>query len=147
MPNKNENIQSIKTRIEAFCKSFDTKDWVSLRECLAETVFTDYASFRGTKPGNSSSGEFVMLRKNGLRNLTTKHLTNNFQITFSEQQATCHCDFVIQRFDTEGSHFHSYGHYIFLLAKIKSSWKITSIKQVVIRNEGDASIHGAFQKN
>lgn len=146
MSDKNETVQCIKNIIETFCKAFDSKDWTSLSQCLAETIFTDYSSFRGTKPGNICSAEFIELRKKGLHDLTTRHLTNNFQIAFSELRATCHCDFAIQRFDNREKYFHSYGHYIFLLSKIESIWKITSMKQVVVRNEGDASIHGAFQK-
>lgn len=146
MTDKNENIQSIKNRIETFCRAFDAKDWTSMSECLSANIFADYSSFRGTKPGNITSGEFIELRKYGLHGLTTKHLTNNYQITFGELQATCHCDFVIQRFDQKGKYLHSYGHYIFLLSKIESSWQITSVKQLVLRNEGDSSIHGAFRK-
>jgi|HubBroStandDraft_5_1064220.scaffolds.fasta_scaffold378527_1 hypothetical protein len=141
---KKETIGLIKKTIEKFCESFDKKDWMMMNECLMENIYVDYSSFRKTTPGNISAKEFIELRKTGLQHLTTKHQTNNFQITFNNEQATCECDFVIQRFDDSGKYFHSYGHYTFLLSEKNDACKIESITQVVLKNEGDSAIHGAF---
>lgn len=129
--------------IEQFRESFDTKNWSKMSACLFDEIFADYSTLRGTKLFLKNS-EYITLRKNGLRNLTTDHLYANHKVTLIQDRALCECEFTIKRFNKEGTdYFHSYGKYFFELMKKGDDWKIMKITQIVHKSEGNHSIHGA----
>lgn len=139
------NAKPIKT-LKNFALSFDNKDWELMNKCLCQEIWIDYSSFRGEEPKLIHKLEFIDLRKIGLQDLTTNHLFKNFKVQSKKKnQACCICDFEIQRFKTDQNDFyHSYGTYHFELIYTIDSWKIKKIKQLINKNEGNRTIHGAF---
>ncbi|MFK7907829.1 MAG: nuclear transport factor 2 family protein [Chitinophagales bacterium] len=136
----------IKT-LQQFATSFDTKNWTLMKACLADEIYTDYSSFRKTKPAIIKSTDYIALRKIGLENLRTHHSYADYEIEVNGEEIFCNCSFEIQRFSTLTNDFyHSYGKYEFELEEIGGEWKIVKIKQIVERNEGNPQIHGAFKK-
>lgn len=133
--------------LKKFAKSFDSKNWIGMEECLADVVFIDYSSFRKTKPSTISKFDYIELRKTGLENLNTFHDYFNYKMLYvNDNRSECNCDFVIKRFNKDNSDFfHSYGEYKFELEKIDDEWRIVKIIQIVAKNEGKANIHGAFK--
>jgi len=143
---KFENSTIIKL-IEDFCKSFDTKNWELMNNCLNAELVTDYESFRGTPKQNISSIKYIKKRKIGLKTLNTEHKTTEYLITKSTNEIKCHCKFEIRRFDLNSDKFlHSFGEYEFDLIEVNQALKIYKIKQTVKEIEGDKSIHGAFRE-
>jgi len=133
--------------IVRFGRALDDRDWAALRGCLAAELDTDYSSFRGTPPARLTADEFVALRRDGLAELVTQHLSTGHLVDITNDVAICRCDFVIRRWpaDVADQRFlHSYGCYTFVLRRIPRGWEITGITQAVRRNEGDPGIHGAF---
>ncbi len=139
-----------------FMRSFDEKDWDTMRACLADTVECDYASFRGTPPSAISRDDYVDQRKVALASLRTQHnLTNlsltNLSIDGSGIEVVATGNYAILRFhpDFDGSpdqFFHSYGQYRFTVSHHGDAWCIRSIEQRLLMNEGNRDLHGAFQK-
>ena len=134
--------------LEAFCKSFDEKDWKGMKNCLTDSIYVDYSSFRGKLPSFQTSEEYVALRKQGLQQLETIHINYNYLIeVFDNENSICICDFIIKRFTRDKKdYFHSYGNYVYCLKRVGSKWKISSIKQAVDKNEGNPEIHGALKE-
>lgn len=51
-----------------------------------------------------------------------------------------------RRFQGSREHyFHSYGHYLFVLKQDDNCWKISSITQTLLINDGNPKLHGAFK--
>jgi len=132
--------------IRKFNKSFDTKDWLLMRDCLAEKIEIDYESLRGTPKKITTSSKYISDRKKGLANLRTIHKSKDFEIRRFGDEIHCSCNFVIERYWLESEvYFHSYGVYKFVIKLINETLKIVKITQLVEKNEGDKKIHGAFQ--
>ena len=127
-----------------FFQSFDIKDWSIIRECLSDTVWTDYSSFRDVAPGNISGDRYVAQRKAALSALDMQHNFLNLRVDVNGETASGRCNYVIHRFDPMGpAYFHSYGRYEFGFQRISGDWRLARIRQVLLRNEGDPEIHGA----
>ncbi len=141
---------SVVATIHQFCRSFDRRDWSSLRSCLAATLWTDYSSFRGTPPARISAEEFVRFRQVGLAGLVTQHLSANHLVTSAGDQAQCRFDFVIRRWaesPKDPRFLHTSGYYEMVLQLVTPGsrrWVINSITQHALSNEGSRELHGAW---
>ena len=139
--------QHVAELISRFQRSFDQHDWLALRDCLDDEIFTDYSSFRGTDPSTVQADEYVELRQQALSNLLMQHHHSNLVITSrTDDRTSVSCNYQIYRFERDGDgHVHSFGSYDFGLVRRPEGWKICSIAQHLLKNEGDASIHGALR--
>lgn len=136
-----EESYNIHNLIARFANSFDSKDWDTLRDCLAEMVYTDYTDLRGTPPETVSNEAYVASRQQSLRDLTTHHLSGNYEVQHVDsQQATCRASMIIWRKAGEAQ-FTTHCLYIFRLKRLNSEWKIAGITQKVLWNEGNPAIH------
>lgn len=134
----NESIENV---LFKFANSFDLKAWQALEDTLMDTIECDYQDLRGISKTHLKS-EFVSLRKQALQHLKTQHLFSNLEITVQEDRATCQLSAVIFRQDNDGKQFNSHVMYHFYLVQLqKDEWRIKKIKQSVLWNEGDSSIH------
>lgn len=143
-----QDRQAIVEVITMFGQSIDRQDWGALRACLSPTLDTDYSSFRGTPPASLAADDFVDMRRTGLAGLATHHVSSGHLVQISGDTATCKCDFVIRRWfaDSKDARFlNSYGHYEYDLQSASGRWTIVGIKQIVTRNDGDLSLHGALR--
>lgn len=145
--------RSINDLLTRFFQGFDDKNWTMLRDCLCDEVFTDYSSFRGVPASTISSDVYVEQRRTALYTLDMQHNFLNLRIEVNaaaeRSTAAARCNYIVYRFHpsfdgTNDHYFHSYGHYIFAFAKIDGAWKISSIVQRLLRNEGNREIHGAM---
>jgi hypothetical protein len=136
-----EDRLKIQEVIAHFANSFDVKDWSGLEGCLTESLYTDYSDLRGTPPQNVSASEYVASRRESLDHLKLHHLVSNYEIDFeTSNSATCRASMIVWRKSDE-EEFTSHCFYIFQLTRLDSAWKISSIKQKVLWNEGTSSIH------
>ena len=127
--------------IARFANNFDRKDWNALADTLMETIECDYRDLRGTIE-TYSRDEYVQARKTALDALQTQHLFCNLDITLDESSATCQASAVIYRKNEQGLCFNSHALYVFELSPIPTGdWKIAKIKQNILWNDGDATIH------
>lgn len=129
-----------------FQRAFDQHDWAALRACLDDEIYIDYSSFRGTEPARVPADEYVALRRSALSDLLMQHNHSNLTLSLeSDDRASAACNYQIYRFERDGNrHFHSWGTYDFGLTQSSDGWKIGSITQHLIKNDGDPSIHGAM---
>ena len=133
--------QSIANVLFKFANSFDLKNWQDLENLMMDEVDCDYQDLRG-QSGVYSKEEYVNLRKQSLDHLKTHHLFSNLEIVSQEKQAFCKVSAIIYRKDMKGICFNSHVIYDFELMQLSTAnWKIKKIKQLVLWNEGDASIH------
>lgn len=138
-----EDTFKIQELIQRFANSFDLKDWDALLDCLADSVYTDYSDLRGTPPQTVSASDYVRSRQESLKNLTTHHLSGNYEVQYVDTlQAGCRTSMVIWRKSDEAQ-FTTHCIYMFRLRKIQSEWKIAGITQKVLWNEGNPAIHQA----
>jgi hypothetical protein len=136
-----EDTRTIQNLIARFANSFDTKDWDILKECLTESVYTDYSDLRGTPPENVSYEAYVASRKDSLKELITHHLSGNYEVQYVDRfQATCRASMIIWR-KSGDAQFTTHCIYTFRLKKLKTEWKIAGITQKVLWNEGNPAIH------
>lgn len=126
--------------VSKFATSFDLKDWQGLEETLAESIECDYRDLRGTS-GCLSKHEYVSSRKKAINELQTQHLFSNFEIVLEQGRASCRLNAVIFRRNSAGVIFNSHVVYRFHLRQMNDKWKIDSIKQSLLWNEGDSTIH------
>lgn len=131
--------QHIINVLSKFANSFDLKDWDRLAETLAESIECDY-DLRGVSECVSKQ-EFVSSRKIALNHLKTQHLFSNFEILSDNEKASCRLNAIIFRQNDQGIYFNSHVIYQFHLLQINHQWKINKIKQSILWNEGDSSIH------
>jgi len=132
--------------IKNFFKSFDTKNWILMKNCLNDNLKLDYRSFRGIPKYKSKAINYIEKRKIGLKDLDTEHIANDYNFVKSKVGIILKCSFEIKRYQKEGDKFyHSYGHYEFQIKEADEQLKIFEIKQEVQKNEGDRMIHGAFK--
>ncbi|CDZ77372.1 Scytalone dehydratase [Legionella massiliensis] len=134
-------MNSVSNILFKFANSFDLKDWDGLENTLMDDVECDYQDLRGKK-NTYTKIEFVNLRKETLGHLKTQHLFSNLEIRSEEKSAYCRLSAIIYRQDKDGKKFDSHVIYNFELCKSSNSeWKIQKIKQIVLWNEGDSTIH------
>jgi hypothetical protein len=137
----NEDMLEIQKVIARFATSFDLKDWSELEACLTESLYTDYSDLRGTPPHTVTATDYVSARREALDQLKLHHLVSNYEVDFNDANtATCRASMVVWRKSDE-EEFTSHCVYTFQLTKLNSDWKINSITQKVLWNEGKASIH------
>jgi hypothetical protein len=141
--------QAVVDTVSRLCRAFDERDWVAMRLCLADTLATDYSSFRGTPPARLTAEEFVRLRQSGLAGLRTQHLCFNHLVTLEGKRAHCRCDFIIHRWPEQTNDvrfFHTYGYYRYdLVGTADELWHIESVTQFAMRSEGSPELHGAYR--
>lgn len=128
-------------RMSIFFNSFDVKDWHALEDSLADHVSYDYSGLRSSS-GVCAKEEFVGLRKAALNHLKTQHIYSNLEVEAGDKRAFVRLSAVIFRRDDADHYFNTHAMYEFRLQKLAmGDWKIDQIKQVVLWNEGDSSIH------
>ena len=99
----------------------------------------DYADLRG-KIETLSRDQYVAQREASLQKLNTHHVLSNIDIEMKNGGAIVSATAMIYRSLGE-EYFNSHVIYGFKLEMITSSWRITSIKQTVLWNEGNSQIH------
>lgn len=136
-----KDVLEIQKVIARFANSFDVKDWNGLEACLTESLYTDYSDLRGTPPQTVSAKDYVQKRIDSLDDLKLHHLVSNYEVDLTgSNSATCRASMVVWRVSDE-EEFTSHCVYIFQLTKPDSDWKISSITQKVLWNEGTSSLH------
>lgn len=133
-----------------FMRSFDTKDWNEMSDCLADEIYCDYFSFLGEEPATIKRNDYINKRKVVLGELKTQHNLTNLSIVYTNDVAEVNCNFIIYRFHREFSgskdqFFHSYGTYLFKLKRDINHWKINSITQALLVNDGNPQLHEAMR--
>jgi len=124
-----------------FANSFDLKDWDGMESCLAPQVDCDYSGLRGKKE-TLTVKEYVALRRSALEPLQTQHLFSNLEIDISDDahQTRCRCSALILRRRGE-QFFNTHAIYEFVCVQKNKRWLLSKIKQTVLWNEGDSTIH------
>jgi len=132
-----------------FFQAFDEKDWPTMRECLCDEVFADYASSRGAPASTISAGRYVEQRRTSLQTLDMRHRFLNLRMDVEPvgRSAIASCDYVIHRYhpsfeSSDNHYFHSYGHYVFAFLNDSGIWRISRITQQVVRSHGHREIQG-----
>jgi hypothetical protein len=125
--------------IIGFANAFDAKDWRGLEELLGERVEVDYSDLRGERTVQSRQ-DYVAKRREALDALQMRHLLTVLEVDVQGDTATCRASGWIER-RLGQRFFNSDVMYRFGLERSEGSWRICSIAQTVIRNEGDPSIH------
>jgi len=133
-------------------RSFDEKNFESMRNCLCQEIFLNYSSFRNEVPTTYTSTEYCEKRRESLAPLITQHNLNNLIIKINDNNLSANitCNFTIYRFLSEyngdkSEFFHSYGQYEFEVKFHEKKWKISSIIQKIIMNEGNKNIHSGVK--
>ena len=133
----------IQKTVSRFANSFDLKDWELMKSVLADRVIVDYSDLRGEPAKEVDSDTYVQSRKDALAKLHTHHLIGNFEIEFSQNSARVRASSTIFR-RSEGRVFNTHAIYEFGLRKaLGAGWLIDSIKQSVLWNDGDSTVHKA----
>ena len=136
-----EKRLKIQEVIARFANSFDIKDWDGLQACFTESLDTDYSDLRGTPPETITASEYVRSRRESLDHLKLQHLVSNYEIDFTDSHhAACRASMVVWR-KAEEDEFTSHCIYTFQLVRQNGDWKINSITQKVLWNEGKGSLH------
>jgi SnoaL-like domain len=136
-----DDAARIQKVIARFANSFDLKDWSGLEACLTETLDTDYSDLRGTPPQNITASEYVRQRRESLDSLKLHHLVSNYEIELADSHtAACRASMIVWRKSAEAE-FTSHCVYLFQLTNQDSAWRINSITQKVLWNDGTASMH------
>lgn len=132
--------EQVATTLNRFMNCFDLKDWRLMAELLAPTIATDYADLRGSSPAQIAADDYVRARCEALQQLATQHLLTNLDIVVSDTSASASANCMIYRSD--GSrHFNSHAFYVFGLRVADGAWRISSITQRILWNEGDPTLH------
>jgi hypothetical protein len=133
----------IQKTISRFANSFDLKDWELMKSVLSDKVIVDYSDLRGEPAKVVDSDAYVQSRKDALANLHTHHLIGNFEIEFSQNSARVRASSTIFRKSGDRI-FNTHAIYEFGLIKgLGTGWLIDSIKQSVLWNDGDSTVHNA----
>jgi len=132
--------EQIENTLNRFMNSFDLKDWAVMRGLLEPTIQIDYSDLRGGPATDVSSDEYVRLRAEALQHLSTQHLLTNLDVVMSDGSASVGATCMIHRSDGT-RHFNSHAVYTFSLAMSGGAWRISGIKQRILWNEGDPTIH------
>lgn len=123
----------------------DAKDWEGLESILSDNVECDYSALRGNKE-IISRDEFISKRMEALNPLNTHHLISNHEVIFNGKKAKCKASAVIWRRNAD-KEFNTHAIYNFQLEKKGDRWIIFAIKQEVLWNDGDPSIHAGAKDN
>lgn len=134
------HITDIKAVIARFANAFDLKDWQTLADVLADTIQCDYQDLR-KELKLCTREEYVALREASLKSLHTHHVFANYDVQLLSEVAHCQVSALILRQDHRGIPFNTHAIYKFTLVPLEQTWRINKIKQTVLWNEGDASIH------
>jgi hypothetical protein len=129
-----EDSLALSNLVARFALSFDTKDWASLRGCLADRVHVDYADLRGTPPATVDADEYVRARRDSLDHLLLHHVVGSVEVVIDGATAKCRAAMMIWRKSDAGT-FSTHALYVFGARK-DSSWKLDAITQKVLWNEG-----------
>jgi 3-phenylpropionate/cinnamic acid dioxygenase small subunit len=131
--------------------AFDDHDWVALSACLDEKITVDYADLHGSAPHHVRSADYVAQRERSLSQLDLLHSHSNLLVetSGSPESAMARFNFQILRFDRHSDrHFHSWGSYRLGLTRgAEGQWRIGSIEQRVLRNDGDPNLHGSTRSS
>lgn len=131
----------ISNLLAKFANSFDRKDWQALSNLLSDSIDCDYSDLRANS-GKISRSEYINKRKQALQHLRTQHLFSNIEIYKQDKAANCRANAIIMRVNDDDEFFHSHAMYEFdLIINQSNQWQITSIKQTILWNEGNANIH------
>ena len=148
----NTVILEVQEVLFRFMRAFDNKDWDDLSKCLFEDIYCDYSGFRDESPCHISQKEYIVKRKQAHSHLKMQHNLSNVSVRLQDGLAEVRCNYAIYRFHPEfkGSrehYFHSYGQYLFVLKQDTGNWKIASITQKPLINDGNPELHvGARQQ-
>jgi hypothetical protein len=135
-------ILAIQQLIHHFANCFDLKDWPGLESCLLPSLAVDYSDLRGTPPGSRPAAEYVELRRAALQELKTHHLCGNHEVSLDGKRASCRTSMIIHRLDPgQQDSFTTHCYYLFSLQRTPGGWKIGGVKQTILWNEGNPSIH------
>jgi len=151
-----ENLQrlfdqtEIRDTILRFAVSLDLKDWDQCRSCFTDDIDVDYSDLRGESPVQMLADEFIAQRRKALGHLKTQHLSTNHLITIQGGHATCVSSMAIYRrrsSSVEDGTFDTHCYYTHELVRTPQGWKICKIKQKVLWNAGDSTMHaGVLRK-
>jgi hypothetical protein len=139
-------VLELQALVARFANSFDLKDWKGLGECLAESLHVDYQDLRGTPPETMSREEFVRLREVALQELDTHHLAGNLEVHASEDQAELRVSMMINRRSRGGDTLATHCLYFLGAEQHDGVWRIHSIRQKVLINDGNIAIHKGIVK-
>ena len=140
--------QEIVDTVVRWAYALDTKDWATARSCFSDQVETDYSDLPGVGPSRLTAEEFVDLRRRAHQKLLTQHLSTNHLVTLDGDHATCVSATLIHRLapDRQSDNtFDTLAHYTHTLTRTAAGWRISRIKQSVVWNRGNASIHTGDQ--
>ena len=130
---------AIRNTLNRFVSCFDLKDWATMQSLLDPTIRVDYVDLRG-QACDMSAVDYVAARIESLQHLRTHHLLANLVIEIDDGTASVDASCMIYRSD--GSrHFDSHALYTFGLVAHGDRWTIAAIRQRILWNEGDPSIH------
>jgi SnoaL-like domain len=135
------DILAVQQLIARFANSFDLKAWGDLRDCLTNTIHTDYFDLRGTPPETMSRERFVALRQSALHDLHTHHLSGNVEVQLVGTRGQARVSTVIFRRSASGDVLNTHCLYTFGIEKDGGHWAIHSIVQKVFWSDGQQSIH------
>jgi hypothetical protein len=92
---------------------------------------------------------YIQQRVNGLRGLKTLHISTNYEVTITGNDAKCKSAYHIYRVDptreSVENRLDTVGNYIHQLTQINGCWQITAIKQTVMMITGNNQVHGALR--
>lgn len=132
-----EDMLQIQQTIARFANSFDVKDWDGLQACFTETFRADYSDLNGTPPQIMNAADYVKSRRESLARFKLHHLVSNYEIDFADSNsAACRASMIVWR-KADGEESASHYVYLFQLTKQDSEWKIGSVTQKVLWNEGE----------
>lgn len=136
-------IHEIQKTISRFANSFDLKDWALMKSVLCAKVVVDYSDLRGDPATEVDSDTYVQSREDALADLQTHHLIGNFEIEVLQDSARVRASSTIFRRSGERI-FNTHAIYEFgLVRAAEMRWLIHSIKQSVLWNDGDSTVHKA----
>ena len=138
-------IDQITRVLHRFANCFDLKAWDELSCLLSDTLECDYQDLRGTIEFIPKH-EYIALRRQSLDHLKTQHLFSNLDINIDKDQASCCLNALICRHGENNKIFNTHAIYNFKLIYESGQWKIGKIKQTVLWNEGDPSIHSGVKQ-
>ena len=136
----------IRRLIARFANSLDLKAWDELGNCLSDNVDTDYSELRGTPPESMTKERFVEMRRAALQELQTHHLAGNVEISLAGDKARVTVSMVIYRKSENNEVFNTHCVYWLGVSEENGSWRIRSIVQKVLWNEGARRIHQGIVK-
>lgn len=134
-------IQTVAEVLNRFANSFDLKDWWALGSTLADEVVCDYRDLRGDL-STYSREQYLALREEALGCLKTQHLFTNLEIEVDGKDANCRVNALILRQGEDERVFTTHAIYFFTLLQNEAGiWQIKQIRQQVLWNDGDRSLH------